>query len=159
MITQRLGWRWIFWLLALLSGAQLLAMALFFPETARSVVGNGSVSDGGRKGTLVLYVRKRASSSPDTSQPPLNRSHYWPNPLASLRVILDKNSALVMLSSGLFYTVFSCLAASLSTLWINIYHLNYLEAGLIYLPAGVGGILAAYKTGKSQAMRTIGEQV
>lgn len=45
--------------------------------------------------------------------------------------------------------VFSCLAASLSTLSINLYDLSYLDAGLLYMPAGIGGVLAAYLAGKS----------
>ena len=53
-----------------------------------------------------------------------------------------------MLVGGMFYTVHTCLAASLSTICIDLYGLSYLEAGLVYLPAGVGGILAAYSTGK-----------
>jgi hypothetical protein len=40
------------------------------------------------------------------------------------------------------------LAASLSAQVIHIYSLNYLIAGLTYLPAGIGGMFAAYFTGK-----------
>ncbi|KAI4106603.1 MAG: hypothetical protein L6R37_002104 [Teloschistes peruensis] len=53
-----------------------------------------------------------------------------------------------MFVGGVFYTVFGCLAASLSTTFVELYDLNYLEAGPAYLPAGLGGILAAYATGK-----------
>lgn len=31
---------------------------------------------------------------------------------------------------------------------IHIYHLKYLTGGLVYLPCGIGGIIAAYSTGK-----------
>ena len=31
---------------------------------------------------------------------------------------------------------------------IPLYHLNYLTAGLIYLPSGVGGVLSAFTSGK-----------
>lgn len=64
-------------------------------------------------------------------------------------MVLDRNSALVMFVGGVFYTVFGCLAASLSTTFVELYDLNYLEAGPAYLPAGLGGILAAYATGQS----------
>lgn len=49
---------------------------------------------------------------------------------------------------GITYTVFSCLAASLSSQMIHLYHLDYLTGGLVYLPSGIGGILAAYTTGR-----------
>jgi len=44
--------------------------------------------------------------------------------------------------------VYGCLAACFSTLMIRLYSLNYLTGGLIYLPCGIGGVLAAYTTGK-----------
>lgn len=53
-----------------------------------------------------------------------------------------------MAVGGVFYMVFSCLATSPSTLSIDLYDLNYLDAGLVYMPAGFGVILAAYLTGK-----------
>ncbi|KAL8684624.1 MAG: hypothetical protein Q9224_006227, partial [Gallowayella concinna] len=147
VIAQKLGWRWIFWLLAVLSGSQLLAMILFFPETAKNVVGNGSISPRGIHRTVRDCSRSRTTSAAtDESPPPPKRSNYWPNPLACLSIVRHKRSALTMLVGGIFYTVFGCLAASLSTICIKLYDLDYLEAGLVYLPAGVGGILAAYST-------------
>lgn len=148
VIAQRLGWRWIFWVLAILSGIQLLGMILFFPETARQVVGNGSMRPPRLSRTIDCLLRSRPSPAV-VKQRPLQRSLYWPNPLACLPVLLDRSSALVMAVGGIFYMAFSCLAASLSTLSINLYDLNYLDAGLVYMPAGIGGILAAYLTGTS----------
>ncbi|KAI4207537.1 MAG: hypothetical protein LQ346_000469 [Caloplaca aetnensis] len=123
-------------------------MVLFFPETARKVVGNGSLQPRGPRKTIISLLRRRPLPSVLVKQRSLQRSFYWPNPLACLPVVLDPGSALVMVVGGIFYTVFSCLAASLSTLCIDLYDLNYLQAGLVYLPAGAGGILAAYMTGR-----------
>ena len=152
VIAQHIGWRWIFWLLLILSGTQLLAMALLFPETARKVVGNGLAAHSSHRGIFVLYLWLQASSTTDADKRPSKCVNYWPNPLACLPIILDRNSAFVMITSGLFYTVFTCLAASLSTTCISIYKLNYLDAGLVYLPAGAGGILAAYFTGRHTSL-------
>jgi hypothetical protein len=41
----------------------------------------------------------------------------------------------------------TCLQASLSSLFIEIYGLNELQAGLIYLPFGIGCAVAAFGTG------------
>jgi multidrug resistance protein len=43
LLNQYLGWRSIFWFLTIFAGSMMLLMILFFPETSRSVVGNGSV--------------------------------------------------------------------------------------------------------------------
>lgn len=126
-------------------------MALFFPETARKVVGNGSVQPRGPNREISTLLRGRPIQPVLVKQQPVRLSFYWPNPLACVPVMLYRSSALVMVVGGIFYTVFSCLAASLSTLCIDLYGLNYLNAGLVYLPAGVGGILAAYSTGTSEA--------
>lgn len=42
-LADRIDWRWIFWLLVILSGICLTLLCLLLPETARSIVGNGSI--------------------------------------------------------------------------------------------------------------------
>ncbi|KAI9281521.1 major facilitator superfamily domain-containing protein [Sporodiniella umbellata] len=42
LISQTLGWRWIFWVLSVMSIVLWAALTLFLPETLRSLVGNGS---------------------------------------------------------------------------------------------------------------------
>ena len=144
ILAQRLGWRWIFWLLTILSGLTLLCFLLFFPETARILVGNGSEST---KSHLVFRALIRCSPRTRSDEEVLKCSLPFPNPIACLRVLWNKNTACVILVGSIFYTFFCCIGASLSTLCISLYDLNYLEAGLIYLPSGVGGIIAAYSSG------------
>lgn len=43
-----------------------------------------------------------------------------------------------MLTHGTLYTTYSCIQASLSLLFIEIYHFSVVQAGSIYLPCGVG---------------------
>lgn len=144
ILAQRLGWRWIFWVLTILSGLTVLSFLLFFPETARILVGNGS-----KNTTSLLVFRAPIGCSLRTrrNEEAPKRSLVFPNPLACLRVLWNRNTACVILVGSIFYTVFCCLGASLSTLCIRIYDLNYLEAGLVYLPSGIGGIIAAYTAG------------
>jgi hypothetical protein len=52
-----------------------------------------------------------------------------------------------MLVHGTFYMTYGCIQASLSSLFIEIYHVSGVQAGLIYLPAGIGCLLAPYFTG------------
>ncbi|KAK1777709.1 major facilitator superfamily domain-containing protein [Copromyces sp. CBS 386.78] len=51
VLTNYLGWRWIFWLLTIMASVNLLAMIMFFPETCRKIVGDGS----GRKDSHWIY--------------------------------------------------------------------------------------------------------
>jgi Major Facilitator Superfamily len=57
------GWRWIFWLLTILSGTCLLLFAVFFTETARSVIGDGSMESSDVHKPLYSYLHFRRSSS------------------------------------------------------------------------------------------------
>jgi len=54
---------------------------------------------------------------------------------------------MVILVISIFYATYSCVAASLSSVFVEIYHLNELDAGLIYLPFGIACATTAYMTG------------
>ena len=68
--------------------------------------------------------------------------------MSCLSALLQKATFLILVVGGLQYTMYGCLAASLSSQMIEIYHLDYFTGGLLYLPFGIGGIIAAYSTGK-----------
>ena len=73
---------------------------------------------------------------------------YFPNPMSCLAALFQKATFLILVVGALQYTIYGCLAASLSTQMIKMYQLSYLTGGLVYLPCGIGGMLAAYLTGK-----------
>lgn len=160
-LTQQLGWRWVFWTLTISSGVCLALILGFLPETSRYIVGNGSRETSGVRRALISYLQKLkpshspyAATSEDRAPPnrqdrkPLRRSHI-PNPVASLRLLWTKDTALITTIYGVYYMVFSCLQASLSPLFIDLYHLSEFDAGLIYLPFGVGSVVGAYCSGSS----------
>ena len=131
-----------------MSGANLLVLGLVMPETSRNIVGNGSI----RPPLLINrppfpLLKSSASRRKDTVIGP-KRKVRFPNPLTCLITLWQPGTFLVILVGGIQYTVYGCIAASLSTMMIRLYDLNYLTGGLIYLPCGVGGVLAAYTTGK-----------
>ena len=147
VITEKLSWHWIFWLLSILSGAHLLGLLLFLPETSRRLVGNGRLPPKHwMSRSLYSLVIHQGNRSLSTDQE--KACFFIPNPLNCLVALTNRSNFIVILAGGLQYMVFGCLAASLSTQMIAVYSLNYLTAGLIYLPSGIGGILAAYVTGK-----------
>lgn len=144
VLAQKLSWHWIFWLLSILGGIHLLALLLFLPETSRKLVGDGSVLPARRLSRSIYSLVTSRKSVTEQPPPPFS----LPNPLSCLSALFNKSNFIVLMVGGLQYTIFGCLAASLSTQMIHLYSLNYLTAGLLYLPSGIGGILAAYLNGK-----------
>ena len=63
-------------------------------------------------------------------------------------ILCRKHNAVVILACGFLYVIYTCINASLSTLFVGIYKLNQLEAGLIYLPFGIGGTLSTFISGR-----------
>ncbi|KAL8680722.1 MAG: hypothetical protein Q9186_003121 [Xanthomendoza sp. 1 TL-2023] len=159
-LTQHLGWRWIFWILAIASGVCLFLISVFLPKPSRSIVGNGYQEVSGLHRTLISYVGLSTpsrlpesavganESSSNRQDKKLQRKFHIPNPLASLKMSWAKDTALITTIYGIYYMDLSCLQASLSPLFIDIYRLSEFNAGLIYLPFGVGSVAGAYCSGK-----------
>lgn len=145
-------WRWpsIFWFLSASSFAVFLAILLFLPETCRQVVGNGSHTSPKIHQPLVsLLVPKtdtnitsytthgRAGGITDTA-----------NPLLSLTLLKCRSTSLAIACYSIYYTVYSCLQASLSTAFVEIYGVSGVVAGLSYIPFGLACIIASSLAGK-----------
>ncbi|PNS14641.1 Quinidine resistance protein 1 [Sphaceloma murrayae] len=63
VISQFLGWRWIFWLLTILSATYFIPLLLLYPETSRNVVGNGSIPPQSWNVSLLSYLHTRRAAS------------------------------------------------------------------------------------------------
>jgi predicted MFS family arabinose efflux permease len=161
VLVQCASWRWIFGLLAILSGICLLLILFFLRETSRFIVGNGSKPAHGVHRTLFSYlwptsqevlhaqtqVQIQDIESDNINELPKTPSRI-PNPLVSLKMLLAKDTAIITLVYAVYYTTFSCIQASLSPLFITIYGFSELETGLIYIPFGVGAALGSWLAGK-----------
>ncbi|KAJ6000279.1 chloramphenicol resistance protein [Penicillium waksmanii] len=147
VLTYAAGWPWIFWFLCLASGSCLVIMTLFLPETARHVVGDGSIPPPHYLRlpipTILCHWKETEMDSDITT-----RSFRAPNPFKSIAILCHKDNAVVIFACGLLYVVYTCINASLATLLVEIYHLNQWEAGLIYLPFGLGGVASAFISGR-----------
>lgn len=124
-------------------------MVLFtLPETARCLVGNGSISAHGINRTLVSLIsewRKPKSESPSRGERP---KLSLPNLVASLKLLLLKDVAIVLVCNGIYYMIYCCAQASLSTLFIEVYHYGELASGLVYIPFGVACLISLLAWGK-----------
>jgi MFS family permease len=155
VLTEYPGWRWIFWFLAISSGSSLVLMAVLLPETCRFIVGNGSAEVTGIHRSVVAYLAtsrytqdtENRGNTAGQDPVPCRKPFHIPNPLASLKMLFAKDAILITLIYGIYYANFSCLQASLSTLFIEIYIISELQAGMCYLPFGVGSCVGAYCSG------------
>ena len=144
VLAEKLSWHWIFWLLSILGGIHLLALFIFLPETSRKLVGDGSTLPARLISRSIYSLITSRKSLTEQVPPPFS----LPNPLIFLSALFNKSNFIVLVVGGLQYIIFGCLAASPSTQAIHLYSLNYLTAGLLYLPSGIGGIITAYLDGR-----------
>lgn len=167
-------YNWVFWFLVIVGAILLVAVAVFLPETARNVVGNGSVI--ARRwwertwGTFLWDCSKRTlrremrdekkeagikSNRPDESEgenvstaATRAKRLNMPNPLSSLRILFWKDAASILWLHGSFYMIDYSIQTSIPSSYKDIYDFNELQIGLSYLPRGAGIILGGYVNGK-----------
>lgn len=155
VLAAKLGWKWIFRFLCILGGVCLILIAVAFPETSRVIVGNGSVpAQGIVYKTLVPRLVEPAKQHRDIEAEgtTLRPKFTFPNPLMSLKLLFEMDVAAVLLCNGIFYTIYCCIQASLSTLFIQIYEYESLESGLIYIPFGVACLVSTLSWGSSSPL-------
>ncbi|KAL4891914.1 major facilitator superfamily domain-containing protein [Aspergillus ambiguus] len=152
LLAEFLGWRSVFWFLAIISGSYLVLYALTMPETARSVVGNGHVPPTqGWRMSVVQYCRRRRRrrharrSSHDVpavaATPADARSKLaFPNPLRAFSIVLEPDALILISFVGLVMFANIALMTSTPNLFTRLYGLNTLEIGLCFL-ACIGAIL------------------
>lgn len=165
------GYDWVFWFLFLVGACLLLAVGGFLPETARTVVGNGSVKTrawwerpwgrllwgwsratlrkAGRGNEQDLRRDKQApASSGDEAAVRVKRRFGTLNPLSCLQIIFWKDAAHILWVHGSLYMVDYSIQTSIPSSYKEIYHFNDFQIGLSYLPRGVGIILGGYAIGR-----------
>ncbi|KAF8247689.1 MFS general substrate transporter [Wilcoxina mikolae CBS 423.85] len=144
VLANQLGWWWIFYLLIILSSIFVVPLLLVFPETSRRVVGNGSTPPSSRINKSILPLLSPRGTGTPLPRPPLK----FPNPLASIRLLFEKDMAIVLFANGILYTACYTVIASLPSLFLEIYGLDSLQVGLCYLPFGAGCAVASVGAGK-----------
>lgn len=143
VLTYAADWTWIFWFLSIAAGIGLTTMIFLLPETSRNLVGNGSIRPAKYLRLPICGLMRHWNESDVTE------NHKWrtPNPFKSLKILARKDNIGIIIACGFLYTVYTCLNVSLSILFIDIYKLNQWQAGLIYLPFGIGGTVSTFFSG------------
>jgi multidrug resistance protein len=149
ILAQYLGWRAIFWFLAIFSGVLLVLFVFLFPETCRNVVGNGSIpATGINQSVLSWWQQRRRAANTDNEEPrPERRKVAFPNPLATFKIIAEKESGIILLYNGFFFTGMMVTVSSIPDLYGNAYRLNSLNLGLCYIANGMGSLLSSLSMG------------
>ena len=162
VLSQFLGWRAIFWFLAIMAVAYLIPFLISFPETGRNVVGNGSIPPPTWNMSFLNYLHTRRIERNSQLRHTISREEKraaqaqlaskrklrWPNPLRTVHIIFEKDVGLILLYNSLVYTAFYDVTASIPTLFAQIYGFNDLQIGLSFIPFGVGCSVAAIVCGK-----------
>ncbi|EDU50639.1 conserved hypothetical protein [Pyrenophora tritici-repentis Pt-1C-BFP] len=151
LLAQYLGWRSIFWFLAIFSGVLLVLFVFLFPETCRKVVGNGSIPPQGVNRSVISCIqqRKLAKLSPDEiSTKPEKKKIAWPNPLATFRILAEKESGILLMYNGLFFTGMMVTVSAIPTLFYEAYGLDELHIGLCYISNGVAALVSSLTMGR-----------
>lgn len=168
------NYNWVFWFLVIVGAILLVAVGAFLPETARNVVGNGSVRAGRwweRTWGVILWdwsrrtIRTEMGNKKNGEGINSNKSDEsegknvsltvtrakmlkMPNPLSSLRILFWKDAASVLWLHGSFYMIDYSIQTSIPSSYKDIYGFNELKIGLSYLPRGAGIIIGGYINGK-----------
>lgn len=156
------GYQWVFWALVIFGGIVLLFVGLGLPETARNIVGNGNVEATGWGKSWWSLLRGRAMKKGNfpemqNSSEAVGEKHEdsgkkakfkMANPMAAIRILFWKDTALVLWMAGSPYAVWYAVQASIPTIYRDIYHFNELQIGLSYLTGGFGTVSGGYLNGK-----------
>jgi multidrug resistance protein len=137
ILTQFLSWRWLFWILAIACGSYLILYTLFMPETCRKVVGNGSIPPPSLNKSL-WNLAKKCQANGKKAESAANelvtkRRLPIPNPLMALRIIVEKDVALIMLFTSLMVSGFFMVLVPIPSSFKAIYGFNELQVGLCYM--------------------------
>ncbi|EHK42404.1 hypothetical protein TRIATDRAFT_33216 [Trichoderma atroviride IMI 206040] len=146
LITENLGWRALFWFLAILSGVLFLLILVFLPETCRSVVGNGSIPCPWWNMSLLAYIQHRKNRLGSTSEKPAARKKR-PNPFAALKILLHRESGIILGFGSLMYAGYFSILTTLSNELSVRFGYSPVIIGLCYLPIGVGSITTRWTVG------------
>ncbi|KUJ19089.1 MFS transporter [Mollisia scopiformis] len=149
LLTHFLGWRSIFWFLTILCGIMLLIMVIAFPETSRSVVGNGSIPPQKWNVPLIRLIQQRLerSSHQEIDTQTITHRYRRPNPLEALSLALQKETGMLLTFSALMYAGYFGVLSSLPSQLARKYDFNSLQIGLCFIPYGFGSVTSRWTVG------------
>ncbi|KAH7136907.1 major facilitator superfamily domain-containing protein [Dactylonectria estremocensis] len=149
-IAGWLGWRAIFWFLAIYCGIFLLLLILLFPETLRSIVAHGGQTP---TSFITRYPLSIYQKSTKTQWNPKNTaSQLAPTKHVDItgpfRILVSKHAAPIIIFLAIYYAVWQMSITAMSTLFEDRYGLKVTQIGLTFIANGVGSMVGTLVTGK-----------
>ncbi|EME41510.1 hypothetical protein DOTSEDRAFT_73804 [Dothistroma septosporum NZE10] len=141
LLTQYLGWRAVFWFLLILGSVICLLIFIAFPETARPIVGDGSVPPQPWNKSLLQMLSKeslRQPANPDSVK--VKPRHF--NPFTSLILLKDPENFVLCIAGGFLYAGYSSVTSVFASQLQERFQYNEVQVGLCYLPIAFGSLTA-----------------
>ena len=164
------GDQWVFWALVVFGGGVFVLVGSGLPETARELVGNGegeATGWWGRSWWSLLRGRRRrkrrtvgALEGKGSAERVVQENRgaklglgkmakfKMANPMAAIRILFWKDTALILWMAGSPYAVWYAVQASIPPIYKDTYDFNELQIGLSYLTGGFGTVSGGYLNGK-----------
>lgn len=143
LLDHFLGWRAIFWFLAIYAGVMFSIYLVFIPETCRNIVGNGSVPPQYWNKPAIQYAkdRRKERENRDAAQRATMSKKQRPGLLSSIPILFQKESFLILIYGAFLYSGYIMILTGLPQQLSSTYNYNSIQVGLCYIPIGVGPIL------------------
>ncbi|CAG8364745.1 unnamed protein product [Penicillium salamii] len=149
-ISGSLGWRAIFWFLAIYSGVFLVSLLVLLPETLRSLVGNGGLTTTSPVTSFPLGIYQKTTQVewdhelPPAELPPKKRIDI----LGPFRILSSQFAAPIIIFLAIYYAVWQMSITAMSSLFKTRYGLSEIQIGLTFIANGVGSMVGTLITGK-----------
>jgi MFS family permease len=155
VVAQSTGaYTWVFLALLAVAIICLVLVGFTLPETARSIVGNGSKPAHGLWRTCMpntwLFQPGRTRQGGLENLPGTDQRPKWTLSMAfhSLRIIFYPDAAAILWMIATSYSVYYTFQVAISVIYADIYNYNDLEVGLTFLPGLVGMTIGGIIAGK-----------
>lgn len=135
IVTNALGWRWVFWIITIIGGVLSVLMLLFSRETYAPVILERKTKRL-RKETGNNLLRSKL----DPGLTP--RDYFGRSILRPFKMLLFSPVCIICgVYVGLAYAYLYLMFTSLTPLFMRIYHFDTVQAGLTFLGLGVGSMI------------------
>ncbi|KAF7897150.1 hypothetical protein EAF00_005378 [Botryotinia globosa] len=155
ILGQCAGWHWIFWFLFIYSCIVFVPLILFLPETCRNLVDDGSIPPPSLCMNITDHIRhlnrRKKGISLGVEKFTALRKNYKlqvPNPLSTLKALVDKEAGLLLGVAGLSLACYYAISTGASSQFGSLYGFSQLKVSLMFIPVGAGSLISAVTTGK-----------
>lgn len=152
LLAQFLGWRSVFWFLAMFAGVMLLLVLVCLRESCREVVRDGSVRPQRWNRALIDWLRPLAylhdhPPPPESTRRPAHgkkKLRHGQGILDPIRLLGSWQTGLVVAFQAILFCGTMALFASIPLLFHRNYAFQPWQVGLTYVPYAAGGFAARW---------------